>query len=101
MSKWHEMGKNKSRSSGTAAYSKSWKLRAWEEILPTVGPQSCFSSWLSWRLLVKVKGKSLSHVHLFVTPWTVAYRSSVHGISQARILEWVAISFSRSSQPRD
>ena len=26
---------------------------------------------------------------------------SVHGISEARILEWVAISFSRSSQPRD
>ena len=30
------------------------------------------------------------------------YSSSVHGIFQARILEWVAISFSRgSSQPRD
>ena len=29
-------------------------------------------------------------------------RSSVHGILQARILEWVAIPFSRgSSQPRD
>ena len=28
--------------------------------------------------------------------------STVHGISQARILEWVAISFSRgSSPPRD
>ena len=28
--------------------------------------------------------------------------SSVHGILQARVLEWVAISFSRgSSQPRD
>ena len=28
--------------------------------------------------------------------------SSAHGISQARVLEWVAISFSRgSSQPRD
>ena len=28
--------------------------------------------------------------------------SSVHGIVQARILEWVAVSFSRgSSQPRD
>jgi len=28
--------------------------------------------------------------------------SSVHGIFQARLLEWVAISFSRgSSQPRD
>ena len=29
-------------------------------------------------------------------------RSSIHGIFQARILEWVAISFSRgSSQPKD
>ena len=27
--------------------------------------------------------------------------STVHGIFQARILEWVAISFSRRSQPRD
>ena len=28
--------------------------------------------------------------------------SSIHGISQARMLEWVAVSFSRgSSQPRD
>ena len=28
--------------------------------------------------------------------------SSVHGIFQARVLEWIAISFSRgSSQPRD
>ena len=27
--------------------------------------------------------------------------SSVHGILQARILEWVVISFSRDSQPRD
>ena len=26
---------------------------------------------------------------------------SIHGIFQARISEWVAISFSRSSQPRD
>ena len=35
-----------------------------------------------------------------VTPWTVASGSSVH--LQARMLEWVAIPFSRgSSQPRD
>ena len=50
--------------------------------------------------------KSLSHVRLFATPWIVAYQAlrslSVHGIFQARVLEWVAISFSRgSSQPRD
>ena len=45
----------------------------------------------------------LSHVRLFATPWTVARQgASVHGIFQARILEWVAISSSRrSSQPRD
>ena len=47
-------------------------------------PQSC--SWLS------------------ATLWTVCILpgSSVHGIFQARILEWTAISFSRgSTQPRD
>ena len=32
----------------------------------------------------------------FATPWTVAQPgSSLHGIFQARILEWVAILFSR------
>ena len=39
----------------------------------------------------------------FVTPRTIAPPgSSIHGTFQARILEWVAISFSRRSpQPRD
>ena len=44
--------------------------------------------------------QSLSCVLFFVTPWTVVC-SSVHGILQARTLEWVSISVSRgSSQPR-
>ena len=62
----------------------------------------------SLSLLVNVKVKSLNCVWLFATPWTVAYQASpsmgfsVHGIVQARILEWVTISFSRgSSRPRD
>ena len=45
-----------------------------------------------------------SHVWLFATPWTVCKPpgSSVHGILQARILEWVAMPCSRgSSPPRD
>ena len=52
---------------------------------------------------VKVEVKSLSHVQLFATPWTVAYQVPLSmGFFQARILEWVAISFSkRSSRPRD
>ena len=41
---------------------------------------------------------SLGRVRLFVTPCTEAFPgSSVHGILQARILEWVAIPFSKRS----
>ena len=42
--------------------------------------------------------QSLSCVQLFVTPWTIALQAPLSmGILQARILEWVAISFSRGS----
>ena len=52
---------------------------------------------------VKVKVKSLSHVLTLCDPMDCSLPgSSIHGIFQARVLEWVAISFSRgSSQPRD
>ena len=46
--------------------------------------------------------QSFSPVQLFATLWTIACQAPVHGILQARILEWIVISFSRgSSQPRD
>ena len=47
--------------------------------------------------------QSLSCVQLFVTPWPCSPPgSSVHGIFQARILEWAAISLSTgSSRTRD
>ena len=47
--------------------------------------------------------QSFSHVHLFCDPMDYSPPgSSVHGILQARILEWVAMPSSRgSSQPRD
>ena len=48
--------------------------------------------------------QSLSCIQLFATPVDCIARQgfSVHGISQAGILEWFAISFSRESfQPRD
>ena len=41
---------------------------------------------------VKVKVKSLSHAQLFETPWSLP-GSSLHGILQARVLEWVSISY--------
>ena len=52
----------------------------------------------------KVKVKSLSHVRLFATPWTVAYQAPLSmGFSKQEYwIDWIAISFSRrSSQPRD
>ena len=54
-------------------------------------------------MCVCVCDQSLSRVHLFVTPWTVACQAPLStGILQARILEWVAMPSSRrSSQPRD
>ena len=43
-----------------------------------------------------------SRVQLCLTLWLVARQASVHGILQARILEWVAMPSSRgSSQPRN
>ena len=43
-----------------------------------------------------------SHVQLFTTLWTVAHQAPLHGILQARILEWAAEPSSRgSSQPRN
>ena len=50
----------------------------------------------------KVKVKSLSRVRLFATPWIVdCLAPPSMRFFQARILEWVAISFSRGSWPRD
>ena len=56
--------------------------------------------WVSLCLLVVVV-QSLSHLRLFCNPMDCSPPgSSVHGISQARILEWVALPSSRgSSQP--
>ena len=40
--------------------------------------------------------KSLSRVRVLETLWTAAYKcSSIHGIFQARVLEWGAIAFSK------
>ena len=51
-----------------------------------------FSNARKW----KVKVKSLSHVRLFMTPWTAAHQAPpICGIFQARVLEWVDIAFSR------
>ena len=60
------------------------------------------STWINHRSppssCVYVFVLSLSHILLFCNPMNCSPPgSSVHGISQARIQEWVAISFSRRS----
>ena len=52
------------------------------------------SSSNTWKWKVKVK--SLSLVQLLVTPWTAAYQAPLSvGFSQARVLEWGTIAFSK------
>ena len=54
--------------------------------------------------ILRMGAQSLQQCLIFVILWTVPRQAplSVHGILQARILEWVAMSSSRgSSQPRD
>ena len=67
----------------------------------------CWSLRVCFRVLVQIHWNVvvylLSCVHLFCKPVNCSPPgSSVHGISQARILEWVVISFSKgASRPRD
>ena len=59
-------------------------------------------AWLHELSLPWLKYQSLSSVRLCDPMDCSPPASSVHGISQATVLEWVAISFSRgSSLPRD
>ena len=56
-----------------------------------VGCHFLLNAW-KW----KVKVKSLGYVQLLATPWTAAYQAPPSmGFFQARVLEWVAISFSK------
>ena len=63
----------------------AWKIRRTEE------PGRLQSWW--WC------SQSLNHVQLCDPMDCSPAGSSVHGISEARILEWVTISFSRGSSP--
>ena len=89
----------------------SWS-RDWTQVSHIV--DTCFTVWATREVKcisrlynsinVCIYACTLSRVQLFLTPLVdyTAPGSSVHGISQARILEWVAISFCRrSSWPRD
>ena len=46
-----------------------------------------------------MSSESLSHVRLFETPWAVARQAPVSKESQARIVERVAIAFSKDLNP--
>ena len=58
--------------------------------------------YIYWEMVLKYLGKLSewkwvfqSCLLLFVIPWAIARQTPLHGILQARILEWVAIPFSR------
>ena len=74
---------------------KNWYL------VPKILGTAALPHWVNLKMSlkkVKEKWQSFSHVWLFAIPWTY----TVHGILQARMLEWVAFPSSRgSSKPRD
>ena len=75
-------------------------LAVWSLVpLPFLNPTfTSGSSRFTYCWSLKVKVKLLSRVRLFCDPMGGSPQgSSVHGISQARILEWVTISCSRGS----
>ena len=80
----------------------SSRWSSWSRDQARVSCVSCIACRFFPTEPLKVKVKSLSHVQLCDPMDYSLPGSSVHGILQARILEWVAISFSRgSSRPRD
>ena len=93
------------------AGSRAWRLgsRVWELSFPTrdrTRVSHIARQTLHHWTITEVPECMLSPfgcVRLFATPWTVAHQAPLSmGILQARILEWVAISFSKgSSWPRD
>ena len=92
------------------ASSGSWWWTGKNGVLQSMGFQRVGHDWatelnwthleLSWeesRSVAVVVADSLSHVRLCDSMDCSPPGSSVHGIFQARILEWIAISFSRES----
>ena len=78
---------------------QNWKyyLALYKKWLPNLGLNIKWSYLILRKVSQIYTWKSLSHVWLFATPWTIQSMEF-----QARILEWVAFPFSRgSSQPRD
>ena len=85
-----------------------WKQCALETIAPKQNIRVVYflqeCAYCSSKVIaIKWKVKSLSCVRSFATPMNCSLPGfSIHGIFQARVLEWLATSFSRgSSRPRD
>ena len=73
-------------------------VSGWKDVLP---PNSAFSQLQIQRYRAGIRGCAQSDLTLCDLMDCSPPGSSVHGIFQVRILKWIAISFSRSSQPRD
>ena len=74
-------------------------------IFPTQGPNLHLLHWQAVSLPLSHTGMnesqsiSCSVMSDSATSWTVAHQPAIHEIFQARILEWIAIPFSRGSSP--
>ena len=81
----------------------NWQGRIWTWVSLFIHTLVCWVLFVCHFCELWCGGLVTTSCLTLATPWTVARQApSVHGISQTRILEWVAISvFRGSSQPRD
>ena len=84
--------------------SGSWWWTGRPGMLQSMGSQRVGHDWVT-ELNWKCESKRVSHSVVSNSLWACGLSppdSSVHGISQARILEWVAVPFTRgSSRPKE
>ena len=77
---------------------ESWRHYASGNNSLTKEQMLCVCACVCVCVCVRAHTPAQSTVRLFETPWSSSpLGSSVHGIFQARILDWVVISFSRAS----
>ena len=77
-----------------------WHCPSWDWKLTFSSPVAT-AKLIQERKKERKKVKLLSRVQLFATPWTVACQAPL-SMEFSRVLEWLAIPFSRgSSHPRD
>ena len=79
----------------------NFNLNSWWGMVTALGGCRGCGRWVYVSVGVHARVHTLSHVQLFVTPWTTVCQAPLSMEFSRQELEWVAISFSRRFWPRN